>query len=176
MTYDYLMHVDAQVDRMVRAFFAKGTRIERTGRPVDLAGADYIFCVNQHCPIAVRCRFDRPHMASQTDITWRTTEPAKIKAGTYAPIAFFFWFQQYTLVAGRGIDVYRMQSHIDWTLYTAINNGDGTAFLPVTIPELRAWRALLRSCDREHWITEAEAMDADRRILSILKDWESPRG
>jgi len=170
--YEYPPHIEAQVSRMVRAFFSRGTRIERTAREADLAGVDYVYRVNQRCPLGVRCRFDRPIYASRTDVTWRSTEPRKMRAGTYAPLALFFWFQKEILVTGRGLDVYRMQARIDWTPRAVHPNGDGTGWIEVTIPELREWGALLRSCDRDHWITEAEAIDADRRIATILAHWE----
>lgn len=155
----------------MRRFFARGSRIERTNLKSDFAGVDYVYMVNHHCPVAVRHRPDRPAFAARIDITLRDTEPAKIAAGTYAPIAIFVWTRQGLGVAGRGIDVYRMHEQVTPPLKERIitPNGDGSGFLTVGMDELDRIDAILRIGDRDTWVSVP--LDADRRIKHIVDNW-----
>jgi hypothetical protein len=169
--YDYPPEIWAEFERALRLFFPANTRIKKAPLGTDWAGIDALYYVNYRCPVALRWRRDRPANASMIDITLRSTEPAKIAAGTYAPILIVIWTVENMTVATRGIDVYRMASHVQPPLAarSCQDNGDGTSFLTVGILELYACDAILRHGDRNAWVTVP--LDGMARIERIMTEW-----
>lgn len=169
--YDYSPDVIEQINRTLRDALPSGTVI-KAPLQADYGGVDYTFTANHRVPVAVRCRFDRPHNAQDKDVTFRSTEPAMIRAGTYAPLELFAWFKQHRLIAGRVVDVYRMATHINPPLgeRPVISNGDGTGFIVVTMGALHDADALLRIGDPQGgWATAC--IGGMRRIEHIFATW-----
>jgi len=172
--YDYSPDVVEQLSRELRGALPSGTAI-KAPLEADFGGIDYTFTASYRVPVAVRCRFDRPWNAQDKDVTFRSTEPAMIAAGTYAPLEFFAWFQNHRLIAGRVVDVYRMAGRVRPPLSerNITGNGDGTGFIVVRMGELVDADALLRAGDpRGGWATLCTG--GMRRIEHILATWKAP--
>jgi hypothetical protein len=153
--YLYPEPIKAEIRRCLRGLIPPDLPLKEASLAEDLTGTDVHWVVNQTMPLAVRARFNRPAYASDSDVTFRATEPAMIAAGTYAPLAVFMWFIEGKVVAAKAIDVYRMHEKLvpplqDRFMYS---NGDGTAFCAITIAELHTARALLRQYDGQVWAT-----------------------
>jgi hypothetical protein len=171
--YDYSPDVVEQLNRALRDALPSGTPIKAQPE-ADFGGVDYIFTTRARIPIAVRCRFDRPFNAQDRDVTFRSTEPAMIAAGTYAPLELFAWFQHHRLIAGRVVDIYRMAARIRPPLQKRpiTGNHDGTGFITVSMGELVDADALLRTGDlKGGWGTACTG--GMRRIEHILATWQS---
>ena len=165
MEYRYPRSLDAMIREQVSLALESMFHLAPTDVPTDKQGQDYLYTVNRCCPLAVRCRFDRPVDAPDVDVTFRNTEPTMILRGTYAPLALFLWFQSGVCVAGRLVDVYAMPSLLDREITWNVPP-DHTGFVAVTIDELKAERALLRSGDGRHYVNEyLGALQSLRRIL-----------
>ena len=147
--------------------------ITRAAIAEDVRGIDYHYVVNDSCPVAVRVRYDRPVGSADVDITFRSTEPAMMRANTYAPLALFLWLVKGEFVKGRLVDVYRLFERADppLTKRPLCGNGDGTRFLAVTIDELRHkdMEANLRTGTLQAWI--AECLGGDQRTRRILRTY-----
>ena len=169
--YQYDDWVNEAIVRCVRGLLLPGTPLKRATLQEDLGGIDQHYVVNQNVPLQVRARFNRPAFAADSDVTFRTTEPAMISARRYAPLALFVWFVDHTIVAGKLIDVYWMEQRLAPPLaqHPICGNGDGTAFHIVTVPELQAIHAVLKIFDGCHWATET--LQGQMRLQRIL---ESP--
>ena len=118
---------------------------------------------------------DRPYNAQDKDVTFRSTEPAMIAAGTYAPLELFAWFQKHRLIAGRIVDIYQMARRVRPPLSErhVTGNGDGTGFIVVRMGELVDANALLRTGDPQSgWERRAPAACA---ALSTSKRGRPPR-
>lgn len=151
--YTYDDSVRREIERMARLAMPHGTRLEFADLKADLGGIDATMLCNYHCPLQIRSRFERPIWASDSDVTFRSTEPRMMAAGTYAPLALFLWFQKGWAEAGKLVDVYRMYEQIDPPLVERkrVPNGDGSSFICVTIGELHNAQALLRQGGRDDW-------------------------
>ena len=106
--YQYTEQVLREVKRMARLALPHSTIIQQATQAEDFGGADGQLIANYTCPIAFRCRFDRPAFAADSDVTFRETEPGMMAEGTYAPLALFLWFRDGYAEAGKLVDVYRM--------------------------------------------------------------------
>ena len=171
--YDYSPDVIEQLARTLRYALPSGTPI-KAPLEADFGGVDYTFTASYRVPVAVRCRFDRPYNAQDRDVTFRSTEPARITAGTYAPLELFAWFQHHRLIAGRVVDIYRMAERVRPPLSAreVIGNSDGTGFIVVSMGELVDADALLRTGDPQGgWGTACTG--GMRRIEHILQTWKA---
>jgi len=176
MDYRYSRSLDAMVREQVSLALESMFHLAPTDVATDKQGQDYHYQVNHCCPLAVRCRFDRPVDAPDVDVTFRHTEPAMILRGTYAPLALFLWFQSGVCVAGRLVDVYAMPSLLEREITWNVPP-DKTGFVTVTFDELRAERALLRVGDGRHYGNEyLGALAALRRILNHWSKHATPAG
>ena len=121
----------------------------------------------------LRVRYDRPSYAADADITFRSTEPAKITAGTYAPLMLFVWLTRGYAVAGKLVDVYGLDERLADSLADRplIPNRDGTKWFPVPIEEVVAARALLRQGDRNEWAPAV--LGGTMRAKWLLDNWRS---
>jgi len=174
--YAYDDSVRREVERMARLAMPHGTRLETADLKSDFGGIDATMLCNYHCPLQIRVRLNRPIWAADTDITFRTTEPRMMGAGTYAPLALFIWMREGWAEAGKLIDVYRMYEHIvpPLLLRERVSNGDGTGFICVRIGELHDAGALLRQGGRDDWAPAHLGGDvATNRILE--QDWTKGR-
>ena len=172
--YDYSPDVIEQLERVLRGALPSGTTI-KAPLEADFGGVDYTFTASYRVPVAVRCRFDRPYNAQDKDVTFRSTEPAMIAAGTYAPLELFAWFQKHRLIAGCIVDIYQMARRVRPPLSErhVTGNGDGTGFIVVRMGELVDADALLRTGDPQSgWGTACTG--GMRRIEHILKTWKAP--
>lgn len=168
--YDYDTDVRHEIERAVRAAIPlPRVNLTRASLADDFGGIDAVYTVNQSCKLQLRCRFNRPAYAADSDVTFRTTEWRMIAADTYAPLMLFLWLRAGHVVAGRLVDVYRMADRITPTLKERppTSNGDGTSFVVVTIAELQAAGALLRMGDDDHWI--AGCLGGNVRTLRIIE-------
>jgi len=172
--YDYSPDVIEQLGSTLRYALPSGTAV-KAPLEADFGGVDYTFTASYRVPVAVRCRFDRPYNAQDKDVTFRSTEPAMIAAGTYAPLELFAWFQKHRLIAGRIVDIYRMAGRVRPSLdeRAVTGNGDGTGFIVVRMGELVDADALLRTGDPQGgWGTACTG--GMRRIEHILATWKVP--
>jgi hypothetical protein len=172
--YEYDVHTWAEVEHMLRKAMPSTSRIVRADLPDDIAGVDATYIVDGRTPVAIRVRYDRPAYAADIDVTFRTTEPAKMAAGTYAPLILFTWITAGFAVAGKLIDVYRLYHSADPALGDREQhpNGDGTFWFAVPCDELHATRALLRHGDRDDWA--ASTLGQNERTKRIIRDWRRP--
>src|SRR5262245_29475088 len=139
MNFQYEPWVYREIERCMRLGMVRpGIPLKLATKQEDVGGIDATYIVNHHVPLQIRARFDRPEYAADSDVTFRTTEPRMIAAGTYAKMALFVWFRGNHIVAAKLIDVYAMAEHIDPPLAKRpmTPNGDGTGFHSVTIAEL----------------------------------------
>ncbi len=173
VNYDKAIHriIRQQVEKAIRAV----TRLQQVDVGRDFAGVDFLFTINECCPLAVRARYDRPPDAHNVDVTFRSTERLKIRAKTYAPLMFYVWFVKGEFIYGRLIDVYTLAENVDPPLDAfdarpLIYNSDGTAFFTVTIEELRKANAQLRHGDCNGYVTEA--MGGEQRLRRILRQYQ----
>jgi hypothetical protein len=169
--YDYDPRVWAEVEHMVRKSMPPNSRLDRADLPEDVAGVDATYVVDNRVPIALRVRYDRPAYASDIDITFRSTEPAKMAAGTYAPLMLYVWLVGGFAKAGKLVDVYRLYHNADPPLEgrDLCPNGDRTFWFPVAIEELHHTRSLLRQGDRDDWA--AAVLGGNERLKHIIKNW-----
>jgi hypothetical protein len=166
--YDYDPQTWAEIEHMARKALPSGVRLKRAALEQDFAGVDCDYVVSDRCPLALRVRFDRPIYAADSDVTFRATEPAKMAAGTYAPLILFVWVNRGFAKAGKLVDVYRLHLRADPPLDVRATeaNGDGTSWLAVGIEELFATGALLRHGDRDGWAASCVGgNDRTRRII-----------
>ena len=172
--YEYDPETKKELERVTRKAFPPGISLKCVPLDEDFGGVDARYVVHHDCPLAFRVRRNRPAYASDEDITWRHTEPAMMKAGTYAPIAIFYWFNGLHIVAGWMVDVYHMVGKIDPPLgeRPLTSNGDHTAFLTVSIGELHDGRALLKRWDGDTW--SIQVLGGEARLLRILDLFGSP--
>lgn len=166
--YDYDDRTWAEVEHMLRKALPSNTRLEKSALEEDVAGVDAVYVANGSTPIALRVRYDRPAYASDCDVTFRTTEPSKMAANTYAPLVLFVWLVGGFAKAGKLVDVYRLYHNADPALEDreSFPNPDGTRWFPVPIEELHAHRALLRQGDRDDWA--AACLGGNERVKRIL--------
>lgn len=166
-----------EIERITRlALLPHRTRLEAADLKSDFGGIDATMLCNYHCPLQIRVRKNRPIQAADIDITFRSTEPRMMAAGTYAPLALFIWMRDGWAEAGKLIDVYRMYEQISPPLAQRerIPNGDGTGFICVRIGELHDAGALLRQGGRDTWAAAHLGGDvATQRILE--RDWMNGR-
>jgi hypothetical protein len=169
--YAYDEQIQREVERMARLAMPHGTRLEFADLKSDFGGIDATMLCNYHCPLQIRTRMNRPIWAADADVTFRTTEPRMMVAGTYAPLALFIWMRDGWAEAGKLVDVYRMFEQIDPPLgeREKIPNGDGTFFHVVTIGELHDAQALLRQGGRDQWA--AAHLGGDVMTQRILDRW-----
>jgi hypothetical protein len=172
--YHYDDWVNEAIQRLVRSLFPPGTPLKRVSLQDDFGGIDFRYEVHHSVPLQVRARFNRPAYAADSDITFRTTEPAMITAHTYAPLALFVWFVGHVIVAAKLIDVYGMAARLTPTLADRprISNGDGTGFLVVEMGELHAVSAVLRLNDGQVWATAT--LGGEMRMNRIVSQWKPP--
>lgn len=152
--YEYTLQVQREIEHMIKQAIPGRVRITKADLQADFGGIDVVYQINGKCPLQIRVRFDRPHYAADTDVTFRVTEPAMIAADTYAPLMLFVWLRQGWAVAGKLVDVYCMADRIrpPLTARPVIPNGDGgPGFHAVEIAELVKASALLRQGDRDSW-------------------------
>jgi Zn-dependent peptidase ImmA (M78 family) len=149
--YDYSSHEWAEIERIARLAFPSGTVLKRVTLEQDFGGVDAVYRLNHRCLLQIRVRHNRPAYAADSDIAFRTTEPAMIAARTYAPIAFFLWMVNGYVEAGKIVDVYRMAAGIDPPLAEREPVGPDRSFHIVTIAELHACGALLMQGGRDKW-------------------------
>lgn len=174
--YEYEAEEYAEIARVMRGALTVSDSLKRVTLQDDFGGVDVQFVINQHVPVALRIRRDRPAYAADIDVTFRHTEPFKIQARTYAPLAFFGWFHHHRIVAAKIVDVYRMDKAIVPRLQDrpVIDNGDGTGFVCVEIAELHTAKALLRLYDGNHWTTQILA--GEIRLRQIISRYERGHG
>lgn len=158
-----------EIRRTIRAALPAVQHLTKADLESDFKGIDGSVICNYRCPLALRLRRDRPWYASDADITFRSTERSKIAGGTYAPLALFMWMNGGRIVAGKLVDVYRMQEHLDPPLKerSVQSNGDGTGFVAVEIWELVKTGALLRQGGASGWA--AACTGGDMRTSHILE-------
>jgi len=156
---------------MARLAMPHGTRLEFADLKSDLGGIDATLLCNYRCPLQVRTRMNRPIYAADVDVTFRSTEPAMMKAVTYAPLALFLWFRAGWAEAGKLVDVYRMYEHLTPPLAERERrpNRDGTSYMLVRIGELHDAQALLRQGGRDNWA--AAHLGGDIATQRILDRW-----
>lgn len=166
--YEYSAHVWGEIERTARLAFPSGTVLQRASHAEDLGGVDAVYRVNHRCELQIRVRHNRPAYAADEDVAFRTTEPAMIADGTYAPLAFFLWMVDGYVQAGKLIDVYRMAEKIDPPLPAREPKAgpDGGQFYLVTIDELHKCRALLMQGGRDKWA--AARLGGERDVLRLL--------
>lgn len=169
--YAYDDQTQREVGQMLRDALPGGT-VLKAGLQEDFGGVDVHYVANYHCPIQVRCRFNRPAYAADIDVSFRSTEPTMIVEGTYAPLMLFLWFRDGYVQAGKLVDVYRMHDRISPMLAARPMqaNGDGTAFCTVSIAELHEAGALLRNGGRDGWATSR--LGGMRRVEQIMAAWQ----
>lgn len=168
--YEYSDAVRDEVEHMVRLAIPAPVRLTAATRPEDFGGVDLHYALTANCDLQIRCRFDRPPTAPDDDVTFRTTEPAMIEAGTYAPLMLFVWFRNGRAVAGKLVDVYGMAVRLDPPLADRDPmpdpRGENAGFVVVTIAELVDAKALLRQGDARSWAPAVLGGDVrTRRIL-----------
>jgi hypothetical protein len=155
--YEYTQNVRHQIEKSVRQAIPI-PRLTLTPAELgdDLKGVDAHYRVNQSCDLQIRCRFDRPAYAADSDVTFRHTEVSMIEQHTYAPLMLFLWFRQGFVVAGKLVDVYRMADNIEPDLrhrhWEKNRRGTPTYWTAVEVAELHKAGALLRQGDDDHWI------------------------
>ena len=149
--YDYPESTWREIEIMLPMAVPVRSRLERSDKPEDYAGVDAVYYVDASYPVAVRVRPNRPPYAPNIDVTYRITEPAKIAAGTYAPLLLFVWINDGIATHGKLVDVYGWYNRTRDIQRAVQSNGDGTAWFPVKIEELYATRGLLRQGDRREW-------------------------
>jgi hypothetical protein len=172
--YDYDDHTWAEVEHMLRKALPSNSRLVRSDLADDFAGVDATYIVDGKTPVALRVRYDRPAYASDSDITFRTTEPPKIAAGTYAPLVLFVWTKGGFAVAGKLVDVYRLFHSVTEPLEERTsypNHGDNTRWFPVPIEELVATKSLLRQGDRDDWA--AAVLGGNERTKWLIRNWSA---
>lgn len=158
-----------ELSRCIRGLFTTGISLTLATRDEDVRGVDLHYKVDHALDLQVRCRFDRPAYASDSDVTFRDTEPAMIAAQTYAPVALFAWFSHERIVAAKLIDIYRMAAKITPPLRERIaypNRDGGHGFHVVEIGELHNARALLKMFDGSNWNTPI--LGGEARLNQIL--------
>jgi hypothetical protein len=170
--YEYADWVVREVERAIRdAIPLPRISLKKASLEDDFGGVDFRYTVNQSCDVQVRCRFNRPAYAADTDVTFRHTEPAMIEARTYAPLMMFLWLRDQRAVAGRLVDVYRMAANIAPSLaqrqWIQNRRGTRTYFTTVDMAELHASKALLRIGDDDHWV--AARLNGNTDTLRILE-------
>jgi hypothetical protein len=171
MKYAYDEQTLREVERMLRYALPSGTVIKATLEE-DFGGVDLHFVANHHCPVQVRCRFNRPAMAADIDVSFRSTEPKMMAERTYAPLMMFLWFRKGYAEAGKLVDVYAMYARSQPPLEERplTSNGDGTSFCTVTISELFDAQALLRHGGRDGWATSR--LGGMQRVERIMAQWQ----
>lgn len=166
--YEYSAREWAEIERAARLAFPRGTVLQRAPLEDDFGGIDAVYRVNHSCELQIRVRHDRPAYAADEDVAFRTTEPAMIAAGTYAPLAFFLWMVNGYVEAGKLIDVYRMAEGIDPPLGSREPKaGPDGQFYVVRIEELYACGALLMVGGREKWA--AARLGGERDLMRMLE-------
>lgn len=168
--FKYDDHTWAEVHRMARLALPHGSNLKRATVPEDFGGVDVRYIVNHCCDLQIRCRFDQPIYSADKDVTWRSTEPAMIAAGTYAPLALFLWFRDDYAEAGRLIDPYRMAAEIDPPLDDPSrfhDHGSRGRFYTVEIWELVKCKAALMNGGRDRWAPTRA--NGERDTVRILK-------
>jgi hypothetical protein len=167
--YTYDARTWDEVERMCRDALPGGSVLKPATLAEDFGGIDATYSVNHRCALQIRTRHNRPAWASDSDITFRDTEPAMIAAGTYAPLLLFCWLRGGFGVAGKLIDIYRMAERVDPPLHARLvrrNFNGNHGFLTVTIAELHTAGALLRQGDRDSWATAT--LGGQQRLERIL--------
>lgn len=172
--YDYSPQVQAEIEHMAKLAIPGRVRLTKASLPQDFGGIDVVYQVNGKCPLQIRVRFNRPYFAADSDVSYRTTEPAMILADTYAPLHLFVWVRDGWAVAGKLVDVYRMADRIHPALADrpVIPNGDGTGFHVVEIAELVKVGALLRQGDRDEWA--AAVIGGNERTQRLVDQADPP--
>lgn len=169
--YEYTGQIQAEIEHMVRlAIPLPRVLLTRATLGEDLGGIDVHYMINGRCPLQIRTRFNRPAYAADIDVTFRSTEPSMMAAGTYAPLALFIWVRGQYARAGKLIDTATLYDYYpleDPDKFTRESNNDGTSWLAVTIPELVKARALLRQGDEREWA--AARLGGNQRVLDIIK-------
>jgi hypothetical protein len=163
--YVYTDDTQRELEHMVHCAIPVSARLSRATVTEDFGGVDVHYVLNGRCRLQTRCRFDRPAWAADQDITFRTTEPAMIRARTYAPLALFAWFREGRAYAGKLIDIYSMAERVELDR-PATSNGDGTAFIVIRFSELFDAGAVLRLGDRHGWV--AACLQGNERTLRIM--------
>jgi hypothetical protein len=170
--YDYSDHELREIELMTRkAIPLPRVVLKKSTLEADFGGVDATYTVNGKCAIQLRCRFDRPAYAADIDVSFRETEPAMIRAGTYAPLLLVIWLRDGYAVAGKLIDVYRMAGTIDPPLErreVRPNRRGPTGYMLVDVAELHATRSLLRNGDRDGWT--ASRLGGNEDTLRIVEN------
>jgi hypothetical protein len=168
--FQYEAWVYEEIGRCIRGLFTSGISLRRATLNEDFGGVDVHYVVDHETPLALRCRFNRPAGAADSDITFRETEPRMIQAGTYAPLAVYFWFVDHHIVAGKCIDIYQMAEKLEPAFAdreVCPNFDDGPGFYSVPVSELHEARALLKLFDGTVWATAV--LGGEQRITRILE-------
>jgi hypothetical protein len=167
--YGYTEQEWAEIEHMARLAIPGRAVLQRATLPEDFGGVDIHFKVDYHCDLQIRLRKNRPAYAADRDVTFRDTEWRPIQQGTYAPLMLFIWLTKGFAVAGKLIDIYRMDEEITPPLRereSTPNSGDETGWVAVEIVELVRARALLRQGDRNEWA--AAALGGNERTRRII--------
>ena len=170
--YEYADGTWREIELLLALALPPSSRLVRSEKQEDYAGTDGVYYVGASVPVAVRVRYNRPPYAPDVDVTYRITEPAKIAAGTYAPLLLFAWINDGVAAHGKLVDVYRWYNATRDANRVTTSNGDRTAWFPVPIEELYATRALLRQGNRREW---GEAWyGATDRVADIVATYKAP--
>jgi hypothetical protein len=170
--YQYDERIQNEIKRCLRGLFDPGIQLRPATKQQDFGGVDVRWIVDRDVELQLRVRFNRPAYASDSDITFRTTEPAMIAAHTYAKLAVFMWVRDDQVKAAKLVDIYRMAERLQPTLKERLEyaeeNDDGTAFIAVEISELHHVGALLRIYDGNVWATSV--LGGELRLNRILNE------
>lgn len=174
-SYAYDERTKDEIEHMVRLALPGRVILRAPTLAQDFGGIDAHYQVTSACALQIRVRNDRPAYAPDEDVTFRTSEPAMIVAGTYAPLMLFLWFWHGRARAGKLIDIYTLAEGID--LLRAARerrqaNTDGTAWFPVRVSELYELGALLRQGDEREWAPVR--LGGTQRTVARLSGGSSP--
>jgi len=169
--FQYSAQEWAEIEGMLRKALPPRTRLRRPTAGEDYGGIDGHWAMAGRCPVAIRIRRNRPGYAPFRDITFRDTEPARIAAGTYAPLELVLWFERGLAIAGKLIDVYPLAERADPPLHArpVRRNRDGTGFLIVEDYELVRAHALLFQGDRDGF--SPADLHSRQRIDTVIAAW-----